>query len=102
MLGDAGKEVVGGYIDRLEQVGGYAPEAAVRGQKRNERTYARHDGHDEEHEHGIAQPPHLGRIGVAPYLLILTRAQAREEVLKDAQRADDGAIDAAKEERKQQ
>ena len=98
MLGDGGQSIVAPLIERAKEVDDDATEAAVGRQQGYEGAEACHEGDDEQDQQGVAQPAHFGGVGIASHLLILTRAQARKDILQDAQRADDGAIDASEDE----
>ena len=98
MLSNSCKSIVAPFIKRAQQVHHDAAETAVGSQQSHKRAEACNDSKDEQHQHRITQPAYLGRIAVVPYLFILSRAQARKDVLHDAQRADDRTIDAAKNE----
>ena len=98
VLSDGGEAVVTPFVKGAQQVNYDAAKTAVGSQQGDEGAEAGDERHDEKCKHGIAEPAYLGRIAVVPYLFILSRAQARKDVLHDAQRADDRTIDAAKNE----
>ena len=76
------QHIVACYPHRLQQVSDYASVGGVGGQKLEQRADACHEGDDEQHEYGVAQPLHLFGVGVAVLLLLL--AQPPEDVLHDA------------------
>ena len=97
MFGSHGQQIVNTYIYGLQQVGGHASVAAVGSDERRQRHQSCHERHHHEGEHDVAQPLLLGRIAV--FVAASAPSQARDDVLHDAQRTDDGAVDASEDER---
>ena len=96
-FGDACQHVVAQHVKRLENAGHDASKGAVGRQQLDKAAYAGDDGDDEERRHDVAQPFLLRRVGVAVLLRLL--AQPSEDVLHDAQRTDDRAVDASEDKR---
>ena len=100
-LRQRGEQVVDPDVNRLEQVPDDASPGAIRRQEGHERMNPGHERDNEQHPHTIPQPFHLRAVAVR--LAVLLPAFARHiqvchSVLEHAQRADDGAIDPAKQE----
>ena len=98
LLCEIGQQVIAQHPDRLQEHRGNAAIGTIWRQQLEERTDTRQGSHHEHHQHGIAQPAHLLRVTV----LVLFPTQLCQDVLKHAQRTDDGTIDAPEDERQQQ
>ena len=99
-----GEQIVDPDINRLEQVLDDAAPRAVRGQQGYERLHARNEGDDEQNPHAVAEPFDFGAVAIRLAILLPAFAryvEMRHAVLKHAQRADDGAIDASENEGQQ-
>ena len=92
-LGQVGQQVVSPLVDGGEQVVCDASVRTVGGQQGHKRVYACHQCDDEHAQHAVTQPRQGRRIAVAVLLALLR--EPGNDVLEDAQRADDGTIDAS-------
>ena len=106
VLGQGGQSVVGPEPEGLHQVGGDAAVGTVRGQDDGQRIQARYHQYQEQQQHQGAQYASGGRVAVLvgqPGAFVLAEqfplADPCDDVLHDAHRTDDAAVDAPHEER---
>ena len=99
MLRPGGQQVVAPEVNGLQEVLHHASISAVRSQKGHKGA---HSGYQSKHKQGpyaVAQP--FDFLLVLVRFLALVGAQPGNAILENAQRADDGAIYAAEDQRKQ-
>ena len=99
MLGNQGQQVVHAAIDGGEKFGGDPAEGAVGLDQRCNGGQAAEQKHDEDGQQAVAQPVPGGAVTVAG--LFLFARKPADDVLRDAQRAEDRAVDAAENEGQQ-
>ena len=99
-FGQVGQHIVAPGPQRSQQRRRDAPVGAVGSQQGGQRTDAGHQSRHKEDQHGVAQPRQSRGVAKAAFLAATATAEPRHDVLENAQRADNGTIHAAKEQRK--
>ena len=90
-----GEQVVDPAVDGGEQSRRDASVGAVRCDEEGDGVESEHQQHDEQDEEPVAQPFDLLGVMETVLLALAPAADPGDDVLEDAQRADDGAVDPA-------
>ena len=89
------QQVIAPLIDGSEETGSDAPVRAIRFEQRSNRmkAHACNEGHGKHCQHSVTQPFPGGRIAETVFLPLACKPG--NDILKYAERADNGAIDAS-------